>query len=73
MTDFDKLKSQVEMTVTAEGLRIELMEAASGTFFDSGSSKLNQDGSELLGKLAEEQLPTLRKHLRMAEQIQSGI
>lgn len=54
MTDFDKLKSQVEMTVTAEGLRIELMEAASGTFFDSGSSKLNKDGSELLGKLAEE-------------------
>jgi chemotaxis protein MotB len=54
MTDFDKLKNQVEMTVTAEGLRIELMEAASGTFFDSGSSKLNRDGSELLSKLAEE-------------------
>jgi len=54
MTDFDKLKSQIEMTVTAEGLRIELMETASGTFFDSGSSKLNRDGSELLSKLAEE-------------------
>ena len=54
MTDFDKLKNQIEMTVTAEGLRIELMEAASGTFFDSGSSKLNRDGSELLSKLAEE-------------------
>jgi putative membrane protein len=26
-----------------------------------------------VGKLAEEQLPTLRKHLKMAEQIQSGI
>src|SRR5947209_2316066 len=54
MTDFDKLKNQIEMTVTAEGLRIELMEAASGTFFDVGSSKLNLDGSELLSKLAEE-------------------
>lgn len=54
MTDFDKLKNQIEMTVTAEGLRIELMETASGTFFDSGSSKLNRDGSELLSKLAEE-------------------
>jgi chemotaxis protein MotB len=54
MTDFDKLKNQIEMTVTSEGLRIELMEAAKGTFFDSGSSKLNRDGSELLSKLAEE-------------------
>ena len=54
MTDFDKLKDQIEMTVTQEGLRIELMEAARGTFFDSGSSKLNRDGSELLSKLAEE-------------------
>ena len=54
MNDFDKLKSQIEMTVTAEGLRIELMETATGTFFDSGSSELNRDGSELLSKLAEE-------------------
>ena len=38
MTDFEKLKSHIEMTVTAEGLRIELSESASGTFFDSGSA-----------------------------------
>src|SRR5579872_3045169 len=43
MSDFDKLKSHIEMTVTAEGLRIELLEAASGTFFNSGSSQLNTD------------------------------
>jgi chemotaxis protein MotB len=48
MNDFDKLKSHIEMTVTAEGLRIELMESASGTFFGSGSSELNGDGQELL-------------------------
>src|SRR5271170_1794641 len=36
LNDFDKLKNQIEMTVTAEGLRIELMETASGTFFESG-------------------------------------
>lgn len=36
------------MTVTAEGLRIELSESASGTFFNSGSAKLNSDGAELL-------------------------
>jgi len=54
MTDFEKLKSHIEMTVTAEGLRIELLESASGTFFDSGSPKLNGDGRELLVTLAKE-------------------
>ncbi len=54
MADFDKLKSHIEMTVTAEGLRIELMESASGTFFDSGSPKLNADGREMLVTLAQE-------------------
>ena len=54
MTDFEKLKSHIEMTVTAEGLRIELSESASGTFFDSGSAKLNADGAELLITLAQE-------------------
>jgi chemotaxis protein MotB len=54
MKDFDKIKSQVEITVTPEGLRIELMESAAGTFFDSGSPKLNADGSDLLIALAQE-------------------
>src|SRR5579864_2780646 len=54
MSDFEKLKSHIEMTVTAEGLRIELSESASGTFFDSGSAKLNADGNELLVTLAQE-------------------
>jgi chemotaxis protein MotB len=54
MTDFDKLKSHIEMTVTTEGLRIELSESAKGTFFDSGSAKLNDDGREMLLTLAQE-------------------
>jgi chemotaxis protein MotB len=54
MTDFEKLKSHIEMTVTTEGLRIELSESANGTFFDSGKAKLNGDGSELLVTLAQE-------------------
>jgi chemotaxis protein MotB len=54
MQDFEKLKSHVEMTVTSEGLRIELTESAAGTFFDSGSAKLNDDGKELLVTLAQE-------------------
>jgi chemotaxis protein MotB len=54
MTDFEKLKSHIEMTVTSEGLRIELSESASGTFFDSGSAKLKGDGTEMLITLAQE-------------------
>ena len=54
MQDFEKLKSHVEMIVTSEGLRIELSESASGTFFDSGSTTLKEDGRELLITLAQE-------------------
>jgi chemotaxis protein MotB len=36
MNNLDKLKQNIEMTVTAEGLRIELLESEKGTFFDSG-------------------------------------
>jgi chemotaxis protein MotB len=54
INDFEKLKNHIEITVTAEGLRIELMESASGTFFDSGSLKLNDDGRDLLIALAQE-------------------
>src|SRR5436305_2719466 len=54
MSDFEKLKSHIQMTVTAEGLRIELSESASGTFFNSGSAKLNADEAELLITLAQE-------------------
>jgi chemotaxis protein MotB len=54
LNDFDKLKSHIEITVTAEGLRIELLESASGTFFDSGSLKLNDDGRDMLIALAQE-------------------
>jgi len=54
MSDFEKLKTHIEMTVTAEGLRIELSESADGTFFDTGSTKLKADGAELLITLAQE-------------------
>jgi chemotaxis protein MotB len=54
MKDFPKLKDHVEMTVTAEGLRIELMESVSGTFFESGKPELNADGRELVITLAQE-------------------
>jgi len=54
MGDFEKLKNHIEMTVTTDGLRIELSESAAGMFFDSGSAKLNGDGRELLITLGQE-------------------
>ncbi len=50
----DKLKNQIEITITQEGLRIELMESAKGTFFDVGSAKPTPALVELLKVLAEE-------------------
>lgn len=52
--DFEKLKNHIDMTVTNEGLRIELTESATGTFFNQGSSKFNVDGQDLLFALAAE-------------------
>jgi chemotaxis protein MotB len=52
--NFDKLKSHIEMTVTPEGLRIELLEAANGTFFESGSAKLSSDGQDIVVVLAQQ-------------------
>lgn len=52
--DLNALKKQIEITITPEGLRIELLEAREGTFFDSGSAKLNGRGDEMLSLLARE-------------------
>jgi chemotaxis protein MotB len=56
---FDELKNHIDMTVTNEGLRIEISETANGIFFQSGSDKLSDDGSGLVILLARElgQLP----------------
>src|SRR5271168_4611855 len=48
MNNFEKLKKQIEITVTPEGLRIEMLETQSGTFFDLGSAAPNSNGKELL-------------------------
>jgi len=50
--DLEKLAKQIEITITPEGLRIELIEDKKGTFFESGSAKLSSTGQELVGMLA---------------------
>jgi chemotaxis protein MotB len=52
--DLVKLSKQVEITITGEGLRVELIEGKGGTFFDSGSAKLNENGVQLLALLADQ-------------------
>jgi chemotaxis protein MotB len=52
--NFDKIKDQIEMTITPEGLRIELLETETGTFFQVGNSAPSDNGKELLSLLAQE-------------------
>lgn len=52
--EFEALKDHVQVTVTGEGLRIELLETAGGMFFDSGNAKPSQFGKDLLVRLARE-------------------
>ncbi|MGD0910269.1 MAG: flagellar motor protein MotB [Terracidiphilus sp.] len=60
--ELEKLSKQIEITITPEGLRIELLEGKDGTFYESGSAKLSANGQELLALLAGE-LKTLPNDL----------
>ena len=60
--ELEKLSKQIEITITPEGLRIELLETKSGTFYESGSARLSASGQELLALLASE-LKTLPNDL----------
>jgi len=51
---FKALSNQIEIKVTPEGLRIELLESKNGTFFDTGGTVLNANGRELLTVLAQQ-------------------
>jgi len=39
MANFEKLKNRIEMSITPEGLKIELMEDPNGTFFENGKAE----------------------------------
>jgi chemotaxis protein MotB len=54
LADFEKLKKQIEMTVTPEGLKIELMEDPNGTFFENGKAQPTAIMQNLLKVLSVE-------------------
>jgi chemotaxis protein MotB len=54
LPDFEKLKGQIEITAYQDGLRIELLEQAGGTFFQSGSPDPTQSLQEFLRLIAPE-------------------
>jgi chemotaxis protein MotB len=62
MSDFDKLKNQIEIKITPEGLRIELIETEKGIFFNLGSAGPTDNGKQLLSLLANE-LGKLPNHI----------
>jgi chemotaxis protein MotB len=57
MTDFDKIKKLIELTITPEGLKIELMEDPHGTFFENGSAQ----PTEILQSVLKVLVPELGK------------
>jgi len=51
---FDQMKNNIELTITSEGLRVELIETEKGMFFESGNAHPSDRGQELLTRLAAE-------------------
>jgi chemotaxis protein MotB len=51
---FENLESQIDVKVTAEGLRIELQEGGKSTFFDSGSAHVKAETRAVLGVIGRE-------------------
>jgi len=62
MPDFQKIKNQVTISVTGEGLRVELLENQKGVFFESGNAEPTKEATEVFKVLATE-LGSLPNHL----------
>jgi chemotaxis protein MotB len=54
LADFEKLKKQIELTLTPEGLKIEMIENPNGTFFENGKAQPTPSLQELLKVLSVE-------------------
>ncbi len=62
--DLKEISDKVEFEVTEEGLRIQLLEDANGTFYESGSAGLSARGREVLALIGR-QLGTLANQVRI--------
>jgi chemotaxis protein MotB len=51
---FDKMKANIKMTLTDEGLKIELLENSKGIFFESGKPVPSPVGKQVLDALSKE-------------------
>jgi chemotaxis protein MotB len=52
--NFDKMKANIEMKLTDEGLKIELLENSKGIFFESGKPEPSEVGKRVLIALSKE-------------------
>jgi chemotaxis protein MotB len=52
--EFKTLRQQIEFSITGEGLRVDLVEAAGSSFFDSGSAVPRPETERILGVIARE-------------------
>jgi chemotaxis protein MotB len=51
---FQRMEKQIRITLTTEGLRVDLIETERGLFFETGDPRPTEAGSELLKALAAE-------------------
>jgi chemotaxis protein MotB len=54
MPEFNEVKANIQLTVTGEGLRIELMETEGGMFFQSGSAQISGNGRDMLRVIGQQ-------------------
>jgi chemotaxis protein MotB len=54
MPEFESIKDRVEITVTGDGLRIELQESAQACFFDTGSARMAESAQRVFTAIAQE-------------------
>lgn len=58
--EFSKFKDKIQVTVTDEGLRIDLVEESEGLFFDIGKANMKPDTVKLLKAIAGANLALLK-------------
>jgi chemotaxis protein MotB len=52
--EFKTLRDQIEFTITAEGLRIDLIESSGSSFFDTGSAHMRPEAERIFAVIARE-------------------